>query len=161
MQKKYLIILLVVVLVIIILILPRQWGVKKPAPGAANQTATTTDQTTRPFVPVTTVAPTQVPKAMPANLPFETGVQILQNFEITDPATGKTQSTRVYVSKKTIEADYASYQKYLKDNSWTITSGIDQPTIKNLSATKDAARLDITFAKDPNGQVTVNVSYVD
>lgn len=106
---------------------------------------------------------------MPANLPFETGAQILQNFEVTDPATGKTQSTRVYVSKKTIEADYASYQKYLKDNSWTVVSSIDQPTIKNLSATKDAARLDsprqarldITFAKDPNGQVTVNVSYVD
>jgi hypothetical protein len=166
MPKKYLIILLLVVLVIIILILPKQWATKKlPASQPANKTATTTEAGVKAnvpsLVPVTTLAPAQVPKAMPSNLPFEKGAQILQNFEIKDPTTGKTQSTRAYISGKTIDQNFTLYQKYLKDNGWTVTSSLSQPAINNLSATKAGARLDITIAKDAKGQVTVSVSYVN
>ncbi len=167
MQKKYLIILLVVVLVIIILILPKpRLSKKQPVSNPTNQTATSTETSkvtpsVPPLVPMTNIPSSQIPKAMPANLPFEKGAQILQNFEVKDPATGKTQSSRVYVSSKTIDANYAIYQKYLKDNGWTIMSALSQPAIKNFDATKAAARLDITIAQDDKGQVTVNVSYVD
>jgi hypothetical protein len=165
MKKKYLIILLVVVLLIIIVILPRPRVSKnQPAPVTSsdkNAVATDTKGGILPFAPVTAVPPSQIPKALPANLPFEQGAQILQNFEVKDPSTGKTQSTRVYVSKKTLSGSFAIYQNYLKDNGWTITSSIDQAAVKNLAATKDSARLDITIAADPSGKNTVNVSYVN
>jgi hypothetical protein len=102
-----------------------------------------------------------VPQGLPNNIPWESGAAVLQNFTAKDPSTGKTQSTRVYVSGKTLDANFSIYQKYLQDNGWTVSSTVNQPAVKNLSATKSGARLDITIAKNAQGQVTVNVSYLD
>jgi hypothetical protein len=170
MQKKYLIILLVVVLlIIIVIILPKSKTVNNNKPAQKQTVATTPEKaaidaigkaSAPSFAPMTAIPPAQVPQAMPKNLPFETGAKILQNFEIKDPS-GKTQSTRSYVSQKTIDDNYAIYQKYIKDNAWTVVSGLSQPTVKNIDATKASARLDITISQNPAGQVTVNVTYVN
>jgi galactitol-specific phosphotransferase system IIB component len=103
----------------------------------------------------------EVPQGLPDNIPWESDATVLQNFTAKDSATGKTQSTRVYVSSKTLDANFTIYQKYLQDNGWTVNSTVNQPAVKNLSATKSGARLDITIAKNAQGQVSVNVSYLD
>ena len=110
---------------------------------------------------VTAVPGAQVPAGLPDNLPWEKGAAILQNFTATDPATGNVQATRVYQSAKTPDDNFTVYQKYLKDNGWTVSSSINQPNIKNLSAAKASAHLDITITKTPDNKVTVNVSFVD
>jgi hypothetical protein len=106
------------------------------------------------------VSSSQVPSGLPANIPWEQGVQIIQNFTSKDPSTGKTQSTRIYVSGKTLAQNFSIYQKYLSDNGWTLTNSVDQPTIKNLDASKGSVRLDITIAQGDKKQVTVNVSII-
>lgn len=102
-----------------------------------------------------------VPAGFPSGIPWEKNAAVLQNFTAKDPQTGKTQSTRVYISGKTMDENFAIYQKYLQNGGWIISSSIDQPAVKNLDAGKDGARFDITIAKDSKGEVTVNVSYVD
>jgi len=99
---------------------------------------------------------------IPNTLPLEWSAKVLQNFQFKDPGTGKTQHTRVYISGKTIDADFFAFQKYLQTNGWTITATVDQPTSKELDATKDANRISITIVKDAKtNTVDVNVSYFD
>lgn len=112
-------------------------------------------------VAVSPVPSAEVPQGLPDSIPWESGATILQNFTTKDSATGKTQSTRVYVSSKTLDANFTIYQKYLQDNGWTINTSVNQPAVKNLSAAKSGARLDITIAKNIQGKTTVNVSYLD
>jgi hypothetical protein len=134
---------------------------KKAAVPASNSVADKT-QTQVPKTPtIVPVAADVVPQGLPANLPWENGALITQNFTGKDPVTGKTQSTRIYNSAKTLDANFAQYQKYLQDNGWTINSSINQPDVKNLNSVKGDTRLVITMAKDPTGQVVVSVSYVD
>lgn len=160
MSKKNVIVLLVLILLVVIIVVVAGSGSKKQP--AVTQTPTTTTKT--PPAPavqtdVKAVAPDSVPSQLPANIPWEPGAQILQNFEAKDPATGKTQSTRVYVSAKTLDANFTIYQKFFSDNGWTVSSTIDQPTIKNFSATKNGSSMSVTIASS-NGKNTVNVSMV-
>lgn len=159
--KKYWMPLLILVLLAIIVVaakvLPKRQAVtNNPAQPSAAAKAPA------PSMPQVVVVPVaQVPPGLPNNLPWEKGAVVLQNFTVKDPVTGKTQSTRVYVSAKTLDNNFTIYQNYLQQNGWTVVSSINQPTVKNLSAAKAGARLDITIAKDSKGRITVNVSYVD
>jgi uncharacterized iron-regulated membrane protein len=162
-NKKYLVVILLVVLLIVVLALA--WKYSKQNAGVnsnpvGNPGAQTPKQQSQPMVGVSTVPSAQIPPSMPANLPFETNAKILNNFTVKDPTTGKTQSTRTYVSQKTIDENFAIYQKYLQDNGWTVTSSLDKSTVKNLNATKASANLSIVLGQDSKGQVSVMVSYV-
>ena len=117
-------------------------------------------QSSQPKVEVTAIDPTKLPQGLPSDLPMESGAQVLQNFEAKDPVSGKTQASRAYVSKKTLDEVFASYQSYLQKNGWSVQSTINQPGLKNISALKDNTRLSVTIAKDAEGRNTVNVGYV-
>ena len=157
---------LIILLLVVWLVLNHQTkpvskSVSQPAKGVASQKVSSTPTSTPTMSQVASVPAAQVPPGMPANLPWEKGATVLQNFTVKDPATGKTQSTRAYVSSKSLDSNFAAYQAYLKKNGWTVVSSIDQPAIKNVSATKSGARLDIIIAKNSQGQVIVNVTYLD
>jgi hypothetical protein len=162
MTKKIWIPLLVLVLLVIVAVGAKFLYKKQPAaqsgqPKAVSQQA----PTGAAAVAISSVPSTEMPQGLPNNIPWESGAAVLQNFTAKDPATGKTQSTRVYVSKKTLDANFTIYQKYLQDNGWTVNTTVNKTDVKNLSATKSGARLDITIAKNTQGQVSVNVSYLD
>ncbi len=162
MIKKYWAPLLILVLLVIITVAAKVLPKRQAVPNSASKpSASSQAQTPPPMPQVAAVPPAKVPPGLPANLPWEKGATILQNFTAKDPVSGKTQSTREYVSAKSLDDNFSVYQKYLKDNGWTVVSGISQPTIKNLSAAKAGARLDVTISKTPDNKVTVIVSYVD
>src|SRR4051812_33086579 len=101
---------------------------KQPAnseQGPGGKTAATQTLTASP-VPAEQVPAGQLPKAFPADLPLEKNARVLENFETKDQATGKVLSTRVYVSAKTLDENWAAYQKYAKDEGWKIISSINQ-----------------------------------
>jgi len=158
-NKKYLAVILLVILLVVVLALA--WKYPKQNSGVnTNPGEQTTKQQSQPMVGVSAVPPAQIPPGMPSNLPFEANAKILNNFTIKDPTTGKTQSTRAYASQKTIDENFAVYQKYLQDNGWTITNSLDKPTVKNLNASKASANFSIVIGKDSKGQVSVMVSYI-
>ena len=151
-----------VILLLVVLILAKVLPKKPSAPNSASKPSASSQAETPPPMPqVSSIPSAQVPQGMPAGLPWEKGAAVLQNFTAKDPATGKTQSTRVYVSAKTLDENLTVYQKYLQANGWIVVSAVNQPTIKNLFATKASAHLDITIAKTPDNKVTVKVDYVD
>lgn len=158
MNKKslvYVIISLVLILVALVMISKTRKAPISPKNESGSATSS-------PFTPSITIVPTStVPSALPANLPLEAGAKVLQNFEGSVKDSNQTQSTRVYVSSKTVDQNFTIYKKYLQDNNWMITSTVDQPNVKNFDASKGTSRMTVTIAKDSAGQVTVNVSYTD
>jgi len=138
--------------------------VHSPMPLSSTKTGTGTSTTPAAsplFTQIKNVTSTEVPVAFPADIPWETGVKILQNFQIKNTVTGKTQSTRVYDSAKTVDQNFTIYQSYLKNGGWVVKSALSQPNIKNLDAAKGSARMTITIGKDPTGKVMVNVTYTN
>ncbi|MCL5666265.1 MAG: hypothetical protein M1383_00615 [Patescibacteria group bacterium] len=103
----------------------------------------------------------KLPANMPANLPWEKNAEILQNYEVTNPVTGQRQSTRVYVSKKTLAENLSVYKKYLESNGWAQTAPpMDTDNLKALSADKNGGHLDIIISYNTTTkQNTVNVSF--
>ena len=162
MEKKIWIPLLVLVLLVVAVVGAKFVYKKQPAAQSGQPKTESQQPSTGPSsVAVNPVPSAEVPQGLPDNIPWESDAAVLQNFTAKDSATGKTQSTRVYVSSKTLDANFVIYQKYLQDNGWTVNSTVNQAAVKNLSATKSGARLDITLAKGSDGKITVNVSYLD
>ncbi|MDR3642389.1 MAG: hypothetical protein P4L74_02045 [Candidatus Doudnabacteria bacterium] len=112
-----------------------------------------------PAAQVTTIASAQIPSLMPAGLPWEDNAQILQNSEVKDPSTGKTHVSRSYISAKSLDANYSTYQKFIQTDGWVLSSSVNQPTVKNLVATKSGNELSITISSNTQKQVTVSVVY--
>ena len=158
MKSKNLVAILVVVLLIIVVVYVVAIKQKKPV---TNNTPPPADQQQPQSYSPNIIPNSELPKGLPSSLPLEQGATVLQNFDLKDPATGKTQSTRIYVSKKTVDENWAVYQKYAADNGFAITSMVDQPAIKSFDAEKSGARLNVIIAKDSKGQVTVSVNYIE
>jgi len=160
MNKKILVSIVVLVALAIAVIVIQRSTKKALSPG------TTTGQqsqgtTTQPVanVDVNPVESKTLPANLPTDLPWESGAEILQNFEATNKDTGQYQATRVYVSKKTLDQNMTIYKDYLTSHGWVIAGVIDQKEIKSLFATKDKEHLDIVLSHNGDGVDTVNVSY--
>jgi hypothetical protein len=166
-NKKYLVVVLLVILVIVVLALAWKSSKQNAGTGAKPVANSQNSQTQTPKAPsplalsAATVPSAQIPAGMPANLPFENNAKILSNFTIKNPDTGKTQATRTYVSQKTIDENFAIYQKYLQDNGWTITSSLSKPSVKSLDSAKGATNLNVVIGQDSKGQVSVMVTYIE
>jgi hypothetical protein len=162
MLKKYripIILLALVVVVAIVAIVARK-TVKKPVATGSKTTVTAGQNPSQTEARIQSVPSSELPSGLPDNLPIEKGAAIIQNFTAKDPATGKLQSTRGYTSTQSMDADFAAYQKYFKDNGWTITSTLDQPAVKSIYATKSAATMSVSLASDAAGKAVVVVSLV-
>jgi hypothetical protein len=161
-MNKKTIIWIIVVLAVIAVVAAFIVGRQKSQPVSGTQPVSVANHGSKaPALPqITLVSDSQIPTGLPDNLPWEKVAQVIQNFTSKDPVSGKVQSTRVYVSSKTMAQNLSIYQKYLSDNGWTLTTSAVQPTIENLDANKGSARLDITIGQPTKGQVTVNVSMV-
>ena len=79
----------------------------------------TTEKPEKTEVAKKEVPDTQLPEGFPINLPIESGAQITQNFTVTTP-DGRTQSTRGYVSTKSLADSYKTFTDYLKKEGWII-----------------------------------------
>ena len=78
-------------------------------------------------VKVTDVKKEQVPSDYFKGFPMETGAEVLTNN--TSASAEGTQSTRKFVSKKTLADNYKLYTNYLKTNGWTIKGTITSPCL--------------------------------
>lgn len=90
------------------------------------------------------VPPEQLPERFPADFPIESGAGILTNYNYENAES--IQATRKFISAKTLAANYTFYQKYLKDNGWTVSVSSNSPEVKYLSATKNGATLAIQIS---------------
>lgn len=101
-----------------------------------------------------------LPDDMPRNLPFEEGAVVLQNYSVTTTDSRK-QSTRSYLSKKSLAQNYKIYSDYLKANQWKVVASLDQPKLKILSATQAGIDLKIDITEDSEtAKVQVTVSLI-
>lgn len=157
-SKIWLALLLVVILLIAVYAVIR---LRKPVtPAGLTSTGQTSQQPdAKRQLQIEPMEDAQVPGGFPANLPWESGAKVLQNFQAKDPSGNTAQSFRAFISDKSLADNFALYQKYLKDNGWTTVSSLDQTALKRLSATKGSSRLEITISHDSSFDKTVvNVS---
>ena len=119
----------------------------------------TTEKPEKTEVAKKEVPDTQLPEGFPINLPIESGAQITQNFTVTTP-DGRTQSTRGYVSTKSLADSYKTFTDYLKKEGWIITAEVDQPKLKVLSATAGGKNIKIDMTESADGQKTISISLI-
>lgn len=158
MPKKYLTPLLAVILLAVIAVLAQQNAKKQinrsnPNPAAAVQS-------TAPLKVTKTEVPAgQLPEGFLAGIPMEKGAAITQNYNAL-AETGLFQATRVFVTAKSLDANFTLYLGYLKTNSWKITNTVNLAQTKVLSASKGPENLQITISQNSITKVkTVDISY--
>lgn len=93
-------------------------------------------------VPQTNVDVAKLPERFPSDVPLEAGAEVTSNYTAVN-AKGLYQSTREFVSKKTLAENFALYQSALKQAGWTITQSIDDAAQKVILATKSGSSLTI------------------
>ncbi len=112
--------------------------------------------------------PTRIPPAFPSDLPLEQGVllenQVSEN-QVPNTNTFKveqeTQSTRKYISQKTLEENYKIFGDYFFQNNWKVVYKLDETNVKAYMAKKEGVDglLKISISKNSlTGDVTVEIS---
>jgi hypothetical protein len=92
------------------------------------------------------IPPEKLPSFFPLKIPLEKNAKVLQNYS--QIIGNKEQSTRQFISQKSIAENFRIYKDYLQKNSWTIVNTLDQPEIKSLSAKKTPNNLIITMTSN-------------
>lgn len=107
------------------------------------------------------VAVTQLPDKFPANFPQEAGAQITANH-VQTTADGRFQSTRTYITTKTLAENVKIFRDYFAANGWRITATVDQSNYQVLSAAKDNLTMQVSMNDNKTTQKkTVNVFVVE
>jgi len=103
----------------------------------------------------------KLPESFPSDIPIEKKTKVLENYSATTTGNG-FQTTRRFVSKKTIQENFNLYEKYLKSNNWAIVSTIDEEKVKAITATKsDNQQMYITISQNSiTGDVVVDITSV-
>lgn len=113
----------------------------------------------KPEVTISPVEAQNLPEKFPANFPLEKDVPINANYNA--EASGSFQSTRQFISKKTLAENYKLYTDYLKKDGWTITATLDTEDVKSIFAQKGRVSITITMNKNSmSGENTVDISFV-
>ena len=104
----------------------------------------------------------ELPEALPKNLPFEPNAPILRN-EIIDVSQGReVQHLRTYISKKTVAENVKAYRDFFTQNGWkTAAESIDKD-LATIIALKDGNTIKLTASKnsitsDVNVEVVVTL----
>lgn len=112
-----------------------------------------------PKVVVDQVDSNQLPDRFPANFPLEKNVPINANY--TAQAEGAFQSTRQFISNKSLAENYKLYSDYLKKDGWKIEATLDEATVKSIFATKGRASVTVTMSQNTTTrESTVDISFV-
>jgi len=111
---------------------------------------------------VTEVPVFAVPKDFPVEIPMETNIKILTNYNAVNPA-GRLQATRSFESKRTVEENAAFYQKYFSKNDagWALEDELnidDAP--RTLFGTSSKGKVIITIAPAGGNRSIVDISFV-
>lgn len=96
-------------------------------------------------VVTTNIAPSQLPDKFPSDIPQESGAAVLKN-DVQFATDGRFQATRSYVTAKSLDENIKIFRNYFQTHGWTLTTNVDQPLFKSISATKG----------DLNMQVSIN-----
>jgi hypothetical protein len=108
------------------------------------------------------LAPGELSKAFPVNLPVEAGSQTLQNYESTT-SDGRKQATIVITTSKTLTQAVADYVKFFEENDWLVIEGQAEATADKSTALmkKNDARLMIVSENNvETKQKTVEITLV-
>jgi hypothetical protein len=138
------VLIVLVVAVIVALLIWFMGGSKKTSVPANPGTQATTTVEAPKGVSQTDVDPSKLPDRFPADVPLEAGAQVTANYTAVN-AAGMFQSTREFISKKSILDNYELYQAALEKAGWKITS-----------VTGDAGQRIILAAKGEN-KLTVRI----
>ena len=101
-----------------------------------------------------------LPDKFPADFPLEKNVPVNANYNA--QTEGAFQSTRQFVSQKTLAQNYTLYTDYLKKDGWTIEAALDQETVKAIFASK-GSNMSVTInisRNESTAENTVDISFV-
>jgi hypothetical protein len=107
----------------------------------------------------------KLPDKFPKDFPIEARAKVISNTKYNtinsvsgDTKSDQSQSTREFLSKKTIEENYSIYKNYLNTNKWVLKDSFYQPTMAVISAEKGNLSLFISINKDSTtGQALVGI----
>lgn len=111
---------------------------------------------------VKTLPTSELPDALPENLPFEANAPILRN-EIIDVSQGREiQHLRTYISKKTVAENVKSYRDFFTKEGWKIAAESIDKDLATIIATKEGNVIKLTVSKnsitsDVNVEVVVTL----
>ena len=73
---------------------------------------------------------------LPANLPIESQPKIVDSANVPLAGRNMQESYISYATAKTMDQNWAAFQKYFSDNQWTISSTTVQSNYKFVAADK-------------------------
>lgn len=95
----------------------------------------------------------KLPGLFPSDIPVETGVEIIENSQVTTD-DGVVQVIRIFESAKSMNENYNLYLNYLTRNDWQITNQDNGSTQKLLRGKKGYQTLLIIMDPNPAKQTT-------
>ncbi|QQS22838.1 hypothetical protein IPM19_04405 [bacterium] len=110
-----------------------------------------------PSVQKTNVDFAKLPDKFPEDIPLETDAKITQNYNSTTPE-GHFQATRTFETQLTLAENYGIYEKFLKDNGWTIIATTNDPGYKMIAGSKDKQNIQVTIDENKGSSKTKTVS---
>ncbi|MDE2312454.1 MAG: hypothetical protein KGJ93_05225, partial [Patescibacteria group bacterium] len=131
----WLIVALVVVLVAALVVVAVKKSKKATAP--ANQsTAQNNTSSAQPQAGSTRMVVADILATLPANLPVENNPKIVDSANLPLTNRNMQESYVSYSTAKTIDQNWAAFQKYFSDNQWKISSSTVQSNYKFVAADK-------------------------
>jgi len=108
----------------------------------------------------TEVSINKLPVGFPTNIPLEKNAKVVQNYNATG-TDGRSQATRVFESKLTLDQNYKIYTNFFQANSWKIDNKYQSASLDSIFASNGQGQLAVNISKNSvSGVVTVNLSYV-
>lgn len=104
-----------------------------------------------------TVAPTELPTLIPADMPIEKDVPILENYAAI-VVDGRLQSTRTYESSQGIDESFAQYQEYFKSHGWTISASKSLDNYRAIFAGNGPLSAQAVMTQDAAGKKKVQIT---
>ncbi len=112
-----------------------------------------------PEIVISNVKAEILPDRFPANFPLEKDVPINANYNA--ETNGSFQSTRQFISQKTLVANYNLYTDFLKKDGWTIGSTLNTDDLKVIFAQKNRSSVTVTINRNSlSGENTIDISFV-
>lgn len=101
-----------------------------------------------------------LPEGFVQGFPLEQNSVVLNNSSA-NTASG-LQSSRMFVSKKSLEENYKIYSEYLTKNKWKVLTSVNNSDLKSISAAgPKGERLDLVISKNSvSGQVQVDIVFL-
>ncbi|MBL8030206.1 MAG: hypothetical protein JNN11_03085 [Candidatus Doudnabacteria bacterium] len=155
----------IVVLSLVALAVLGLWAMKKDSKTQteqpSQQTAQTNEEGPKNVLPFkeTDVPAQTLPEGFVVGFPLEANAVVLNNTSA-NTAVG-LQSSRMFVSKKSVEENYKIYSDYLTKNKWKVLASVNDTSLKSISAeSPKRERLDLAISKNSvSGQVQVDIVF--